>query len=263
MGSDGYASSTNKIPPGYRVVSVRVDAVTGASGLILPNDRVDVLVYLARNPATGINETSTKTILQDVRVFAVDTQFERKQGHDEPAIAAKTISLLVTPAQAEKVTLATEMGTIRLIMRSPDDSTDAMAGGASIRDIFSETNKTDRANEELQAPPVQPKADALSWLEQQKQAASAAAAQPAVPPRPQTWTMTLLEGSEIRQVELNNEAQFPSVVEPQNDDASDSKTEEDPPAESAADTPDAKAPDANAPDDELPPQSEAEDSQGK
>ena len=102
MGSDGVGSAGNKIPAGYRVVSVRVDSVTGASGLILPNDRVDVLVYLARNPGTGIDETSTKTILQDVRVFAVDTQFERKQGDSEPAVAAKTISLLVTPARPKR-----------------------------------------------------------------------------------------------------------------------------------------------------------------
>ena len=143
MGADGQVSGSDKIPAGYRVIAVRVDAVTGAAGLILPNDRVDVLVYMARNPGIGIEETSTKTILQDVRVFAVDTQFERRKGTDEPAIAAKTISLLVTPAQAEKVTLATEMGTLRLIMRSPDDSLEGTAGGASIKDIFNQTDKLD------------------------------------------------------------------------------------------------------------------------
>ncbi len=51
MGAEGMVSATGKIPAGYRVVAVRVDAVTGAAGLILPNDRVDVLVYLRVIPA--------------------------------------------------------------------------------------------------------------------------------------------------------------------------------------------------------------------
>ncbi len=198
MGTDGFVSGSGKIPAGYRVVSVRVDAVTGASGLILPNDRVDVLVYLARNPGAGIEETSTKTFLQDVRVFAVDTQFERRKGTDEPAIAAKTISLLVTPAQAEKVTLATEMGTLRLVMRSPDDSAEAVAGGASIKDIFGRPDKLEREDEEPRVPQASP--EAASWLERQKQAEEAATGAPAAgqTQRPRAWRMTLLEGSEVR-----------------------------------------------------------------
>ena len=231
MGTDGFVSATGKIPKGYRVVSVRVDAVTGASGLILPNDRVDVLVYLARNPGTGITETSTRTILQDVRVFAVDTQFERKHGTDEPSIAAKTVSLLVTPAQAEKVTLATEMGNLRLVMRSPDDSVETEAGGANIKDIFGQGEKIDRTTEE--PTPTQPSADTLAWLEKQKQQQAAQTPTPADSPTPDAhhWKMTLLEGSELRQVELNGDDQFPDVIttriekSPDSQDDADNSTE--------------------------------------
>ena len=81
MGSDG-SGAARKIPKGYRVVSVRVDAVTGASSLIKLDDRVDVLLYMPRRPEMGIEETSTRTILHDVRVFAVDTQFERQHGNE-------------------------------------------------------------------------------------------------------------------------------------------------------------------------------------
>src|SRR6202011_3461930 len=96
--------------------------------------------------------TSTRTILQDVRVFAVDTQFERRPGQDEPSIAAKTISLLVTPAQAEKVTLASEMGTIRMVMRSRDDNTETLANGASVNDIFGQAEGSTRVAEEALKP---------------------------------------------------------------------------------------------------------------
>ena len=57
------------IPLGYRVVAVKVDNVSG-SGLILPGDRVDVLVYLVGNSQRDVVETSTRTVLQDVKVFA-------------------------------------------------------------------------------------------------------------------------------------------------------------------------------------------------
>ncbi len=70
------------IPIGYRVVSVQVDSVSG-SGLILPGDRVDVLVYLVSNSQNAITETSTRTVLQDVKVFAVNDVVEygqRRQG---------------------------------------------------------------------------------------------------------------------------------------------------------------------------------------
>ena len=60
------------IPKGYRVVSIRVDAVSGGGNLLLPGCRVDILVHMAKNPAMGIRETTTRTILQDIKVFAVN-----------------------------------------------------------------------------------------------------------------------------------------------------------------------------------------------
>ena len=60
------------IPKGYRVVSIRVDAVSGGADLLLPGCRVDLLVHMVRNPNLGIRETTTRTILQDIKVFAVN-----------------------------------------------------------------------------------------------------------------------------------------------------------------------------------------------
>ena len=60
------------IPKGYRVVSIRVDAVSGGANLLLPGCRVNLLVHMARNASLGIRETTTRTILQDIKVFAVN-----------------------------------------------------------------------------------------------------------------------------------------------------------------------------------------------
>ncbi len=107
------------IPKGYRVVPVRVDRVSG-SGLIMPGDRVDLLVHLVKNPAKGILETNTRTILQNVKVFAVNDIVET-EGQEDNTTTTQTISLLVTPEHAQMVVLAEELGNIRLIMRNYED----------------------------------------------------------------------------------------------------------------------------------------------
>jgi len=125
--------ASDVIPKGMRVVAVKVDAVSGNANLIRPGDRVDVLVHV--RSGGDLHNTITKTVLQDIKVFAVDNVWATATGTGERSIVAKTISLLVTPAQAEKVTLASELGNIRLVMRSPDDKEEAKVSGAVAMDV--------------------------------------------------------------------------------------------------------------------------------
>ena len=114
------------------LVAVKVDAVSGTGSLILPGDKVDVLVHLLQNQAAGIVEPMTRTILQDIKVFAVDaTTNTDGMDNDVKSISAKTVSLLVSPEQAQKVTLATEMGQVRLVLRSPEDDGHSEVAGVS------------------------------------------------------------------------------------------------------------------------------------
>jgi pilus assembly protein CpaB len=112
--------ATAMIPVGYRVVPVKVDLVSGGSSLILPGDRVDIMIHLEADPSRGIRETVTRTILQDIKVFAVNDVLDIEKDKDGgKSIAAKTISLLVTPEQAAVVMLAVQKGVVNLVMRSP------------------------------------------------------------------------------------------------------------------------------------------------
>ncbi len=131
--------ASDVIPKGMRVIAVKVDSVSGNANLIRPGDRVDVLVHLQAGGG-DLAKTITKTILQDIKVFAVDNIWSTATGNGERSIVAKTISLLVTPAQAEKVTLASEMGNIRLVMRSPDDKEQAKVSGAVAMDVVGGTS---------------------------------------------------------------------------------------------------------------------------
>ena len=110
------------IPKGMRVVSVKVDSVSGTASLIEPGDRVDLVCHFQPNAAAGISSPTTRTILQNIKVFAIDNVISVEKLDDGKSMKATTVSLLVTPEQSQKVTLATELGTVRLVLRSPDDA---------------------------------------------------------------------------------------------------------------------------------------------
>jgi len=106
------------IPEGYRAIPVKVDLDT-VVGLIQPGDLVDVMVFLRAGP--DVPRAGAYTILRMARVYAVNSQTDRDTDSKGHEVAAKTVSLLVKPKQAERLTLATEMGKIRLALRRPSD----------------------------------------------------------------------------------------------------------------------------------------------
>jgi pilus assembly protein CpaB len=149
-----FGGPTQLIPKGYRVVSVKVDDVSAGGNLIMPGDRVDVIIYLIRDARKGIPETVTRTFLQDVKVFAVNDQTGIDTPTDEATstIKAGTISLLVTPKQAATLTLASELGKIRLVMRSPEDDQVATEAETNPSELLGVKEAGNRGNESLLAP---------------------------------------------------------------------------------------------------------------
>ncbi len=111
----------SSIPEGMRLKTVSVDARKSAAGLLSPGDRVDVQIFVHRNEREGIPHPFTKLILQNIRVFAVDQAVQRSADGTEARSVAKTVSLIVTPEQANKMTTAENLGELSLIPRHPDD----------------------------------------------------------------------------------------------------------------------------------------------
>ncbi len=111
----------SSIPEGMRLKTVSVDARKSAAGLLGPGDRVDVQIFVQRNDRENIPHPFTKLILQNIRVFAVDQAVQRSADGTEARSVAKTVSLIVTPAQANKMTTAENLGELSLIPRHPDD----------------------------------------------------------------------------------------------------------------------------------------------
>jgi pilus assembly protein CpaB len=105
------------IPPGMRAVSVRVNDTTGVAGFVLPGTRVDVL--LTGNPE-GVSQQETTTVLENVAVLATGQKLERNAA-GEPQ-TTPVITLLVSPDDAQKLTLAANQGKIQLALRNPLDT---------------------------------------------------------------------------------------------------------------------------------------------
>ena len=105
------------IPSGMRAVSVKVNDVVAVAGFVVPGTRVDVL--LTGNPA-GSSEAQTTTVLENVAVVAAGQRLERNAA-GEPQ-TAPVITLLVSPDDAQKLTLASSQGRIQLTLRNPVDT---------------------------------------------------------------------------------------------------------------------------------------------
>ncbi len=133
---DKVGGTSLKIPKGYRVQAVKVQAESSVGNLITPGDHVDVNVYLRKS--ANISQPGIQTILEDVRVFAVNAETRKDVDEDGNSINAKTISLIVKPPQQTKVLLlASRLGQISLSLRHPDDDTETVAdSGTSLNDLF-------------------------------------------------------------------------------------------------------------------------------
>jgi pilus assembly protein CpaB len=153
---DRRSGVSERIPDGFRVVSVKVNMESAASGLILPGDRVDVLVFVRGGGGMDRDrvKTGTRTILRDVTVFAVNERIDRATDEEE-SLDAKTVSLLVKPDQAEKMILAKQLGQIHLSLRKPDDQMDDSTEGADVADLEDSSRGSDGSGQLAQgAPPV-------------------------------------------------------------------------------------------------------------
>jgi pilus assembly protein CpaB len=130
--SEGAGLLPLMIEEGMRAMSVKVDSVTGVSGFITPNSRVDVLVAGSPEANSRTNRRS-RVILQNVRVLATGKSIEQR---DEKPVEVPTVTLLVSPDQAERLTLATTYEPVRLALRNYRDGELVATSGISAEQLL-------------------------------------------------------------------------------------------------------------------------------
>lgn len=127
-GPGGRATLSAAIRPGLRAASIRVDDVMGVSGFVLPGDLVDVLV--TRQDGDKAEAARADVLVEGVRVLAVDQTASSSKSNP---IVAKSATVEVTPAQAEKLALGGRVGTLSLALRGADEPLGADGAVPTVR----------------------------------------------------------------------------------------------------------------------------------
>ena len=104
------------IPTGMRALSIRVDQIVGVAGFVTPQTRVDVILIMT---PVGGSEKVSKVILQNLPALAAGQEIQETE--DGKPVTVAVVTVLVTPAEAEKLALASSEGELRLALRNTID----------------------------------------------------------------------------------------------------------------------------------------------
>ena len=129
----GGAGLAALIPKGMRAVAIRVNEIVGVAGFAVPGMRVDVLVSGSAPGANALGAI-TQTLLQNVEVLSAGQNFQ-KDAEGKP-ISVPVVNLLVTPQQAEMLSLASTQTSIQLVLRNPLDTDVAQTTGSAVAQLF-------------------------------------------------------------------------------------------------------------------------------
>lgn len=144
------AAVSRLISDGNRAVTLRVNDVAGVGGLVLPGDRVDVVLT-----TTEVAEV----ILQDVRILSVDQMADEKSA--EPMVA-HTVTVEASPEAAQKLVLAQSIGSLSLVLRRAGEVRAAAFRPIGVADLTT-AHKTENVKAEVPPDPL-PVTDATVWV---------------------------------------------------------------------------------------------------
>jgi pilus assembly protein CpaB len=131
-GSGGGLAAT--IPPGMRACAVKVNEVVGVAGFVVPGARVDILITGLPPGGNSLDGPKVRTLLQNIQVLSAGTNFQRdREGKPEQA---QVVNLLVTPSEAEILSLASNETHIQLVLRNPMDTEISTPPGTVMSDLF-------------------------------------------------------------------------------------------------------------------------------
>ena len=141
-GAGQRATLSALVAPGMKAVTIRVNDVEGVGGFVLPGDRVDVV--LTRQIEKG--SATTEVVLQNTRVLAIDQSADERTAK---ATVAKAVTLEVATVEAQKVWLASSVGSLSLLLRKAGETDSEKTRKITLKDlgadVVSEEKKADSA----------------------------------------------------------------------------------------------------------------------
>ena len=128
---DAGAGLAPTIPLGMRAVSVKVDEVIGVAGFIVPGAHVDVLTTVNLN-----DSLSTRTVVSNLTVLAAGNRINQQEAKDGKTIPTTVVTLVATPEDAERVSLAAVGGRLLLVLRNPLDIAPTSTPGVRLASLM-------------------------------------------------------------------------------------------------------------------------------
>jgi pilus assembly protein CpaB len=133
LGSGGGLPPT--IPEGMRAISVKTNEVIGVAGFVIPGTRVDVLVIVGKGG--NKEEPVARAVVSNVQVLTSGSRMDQEKAKEEgKPIPATVVTLLVTPEDAERISLAANEGQIMLTLRNPLDVAPTTTNGIRMANLM-------------------------------------------------------------------------------------------------------------------------------
>jgi pilus assembly protein CpaB len=196
-GVDGGLSAV--IPEGYRAMTVKVDDIVGVSGFVMPGSFVDIVAVIVPQASQGVQSPGpiSKIVLQQIKVLASGPKLDSPDNQREPT-NAKSVTLQVTPEQAERLSLAANEGKLQLVMRSYTDQEDSQTRGVNKQGLL--------GGESMDAPaPKSEKTEPKTVKTRRPAPMRVAITNPEIKPAAQPVSrnsVELIEGAKRREVDM-------------------------------------------------------------
>ncbi len=189
------------IPAGMRAVAVRVNDVVGVAGFVVPGMHVDLIINgVPPSGAPAGSGNLAKTLLQDIEVMSAGQNIQKdSEGKPQPVAV---VNLLVTPDQAEVLSLVTNDTRIQLVLRNPIDREVAKTSGTSLGKIYAGALGS-------AVPAAMPSAKPAGAPTMVKVASLSRPAPPPVQVKPETppnLVVEIITGRERRELQFANKA---------------------------------------------------------
>jgi pilus assembly protein CpaB len=146
------------IPAGMRAVTIQTPNIaTGVAGFIMPGNKVDILLTVT---GQGVGDRtgggSTITLLQNLEILAVDQRTEVPQNNKIDSTELRSVTLLVTPAEAARLDLGQNKGTLRLTLRNPTDKVTLVVDPVTLTELNMNPEEIEHERTPVPSPVVIP-----------------------------------------------------------------------------------------------------------
>jgi pilus assembly protein CpaB len=131
------------IAKGMRAISIKVNEVIGVAGFVVPGTHVDVVTVIAQDANRNDADKLSRIVLSDVTVLSAGTRYDQDESKaNGKPIRSTVVTLMVSPADAERLSLAQSEGELMLALRNPLDTEAGETHGVTKAVLFSGNNPT-------------------------------------------------------------------------------------------------------------------------